>query len=330
MPPTLTEQTLNDPVTRHMRRDFAQLRVGQTVAEALASVRAGPSPGRIIYFYVTDADGRLQGVVPTRRLLLNSPETPVAALMVTQVIAIPQSATVLEACEFFMLHKLLAFPVVDDERRMIGLVDVDLYTEELSDLDRREGNDELFQLIGVHLTVAQQGRPVQAFRSRFPWLLCNIGGGVLAALLAGFYEHELQKVVALALFIPVVLALAESVSIQSVSLTLQFLRGQRPSWSAMAPRAGAELATGLLLGAACGALVALVALVWIANLGVVVCLLIGIGGGVACAALLGLTVPYALHVLQRDPHLAAGPIALAASDMVTLLIYFNLARWLLG
>src|SRR5206468_4228678 len=123
------------------------------------------------------------------------------------VIAIPQTATVLEACEFFTLHRLLAFPVVDGEKRMIGLVDVDLYTEELTDLDRREGNDELFQLIGVHVTTAQQGNPLMAFRQRFPWLLCNIAAGVAAALLAGLYEHELQKVVALALFIPVVLAL---------------------------------------------------------------------------------------------------------------------------
>jgi magnesium transporter len=236
----------------------------------------------------------------------------------------------LDACEFFTLHRLLAFPVVDDEDRMLGLVDVDLYTEELADLDRRTGSDELFQLIGVHLTSAQQAKPLLSFGRRFPWLLCNIVAGVLAAMLAHVFEHELQQVVALALFIPVVLALAESVSIQSVSLTLQLLRGQRPAWSAMAPKAGSELITGLLLGAAAGLVVGAVALVWLGNASVAVCLLGGIAGGVSAAAVLGLTVPYILHLIRRDPHVAAGPIALASADMVTLVIYFNLARWILS
>src|SRR5439155_6767696 len=141
--------------------------------------------------------------------------------------------------------------------------------------------------------------------------------------------HELQKVVALALFIPVVLALAESVSIQSVSLTLQTLRGQRPTWAAMLPKVGRELLTGGMLGTACGALVGLVALAWLTQIGVAVCVLGGIGGGVAAAAVLGLTVPYVLRLVRRDPGVAAGPIALAATDLVTLLVYFNLARWLL-
>src|SRR5207253_277579 len=118
-------------------------------------------------------------------------------------------------------HKLLAFPIVDDEWRMIGLVDVDLYTQELSDLDRRDDSDTLFQLIGVHLSEAQQKSPLTSFGKRFPWLLANVGGGIVAAILAGVYEHELETAVALALFIPVVLALAESVCIQSVSLALQ-------------------------------------------------------------------------------------------------------------
>ena len=71
-------------------------------------------------------------------------------------------------------------------------------------------------------------------------------------------------------------------------------------------------------------------MVWLRELRVGLCVLGGIGGGVAAAAVLGLTVPYLLHLLQRDPGVAAGPIALAMTDMVTLFIYFNLARWLLG
>lgn len=324
------ENKLNEPVTQHMQTGFARLSINQTIGEALDAIRQRPPEGRIIYFYVVDDENRLKGVVPTRRLLLNSPDTPVGDIMVREVIVIPSAATVLEACEFFMFHRLLAFPVVDEERRLLGLVDVELYTDELSDLDRREGNDDLFQLIGVHLTDAQQAAPLTAFRSRFPWLLANIAGGLLAAFLSGIFEAELQKVVALALFIPVVLALAESVSIQSVSLALQALRGKQPTIPVILKKLRSEVVTGLFLGAASGVAVGIVALWWLGQIRVVVCLLGGIAGGVTCAAVIGAAMPNVLRYFQREPQVAAGPIALASTDMVTLLIYFTLARWLLG
>jgi magnesium transporter len=314
-----------------MRRDFTTVSADQTVGEALAAVRERPNEGRIIYFYVVDRDGRLCGVVPTRRLLLSPPERPVADVMVRQVIAVPASATVLDACEFFTLHRLLAFPVVDDDRRLLGVVDVDLYTEEMSDIERREDTDDLFQLIGVQLTEAQRDSPLASFRRRFPWLLCNIAAGLLAAFLSGVYRAELSWGDAvLALFIPVVLALAESVTIQSVSLALQTLHGRRPAWRALLPRVGRELAVGLLLGGACGLTVGAAALAWLGQARVALCLLGGIAGGVACAAAAGLAAPHLLRLLRLDPRVAAGPLALAAADVATLLLYFNLARWLLA
>src|SRR5437868_5916192 len=127
----MMEIDLNDPVTRHLRRDFIHIDVNQTVAAALVGIRERQPEGRIIYFYVVDAVGRLLGVVPTRRLLLSAPETAIADIMVKQVIAIPHTATVLDACEFFTMHRLLAFPVVDDQRHVVGVIDVELYTQEL-------------------------------------------------------------------------------------------------------------------------------------------------------------------------------------------------------
>jgi len=321
---------LDDPIRRHMRTECAKLGVNQTVGQALASIREKPPEGRIVYFYVVDDQNRLQGVVPTRRLLLSPADTPIDQIMVRNAIAIPEEATVLDACEFFILHRLLAFPVVDQQRRLLGVVDVELYTDELSDLDESEGNDDLFQLIGVHLMDARQASPLGAFRNRFPWLLANIAGGIVAAFLAGLFEAELEKVVALALFIPVVLALAESVSIQSVSLALQALRGRQPTIRSILQKLRREAATGLFLGLASGLAVATVAMVWLGQWQVVVCLLGGIAGGVTCAAVIGVSMPNLIRLVHREPHVAAGPITLACTDMATLLIYFTLARWLLG
>jgi magnesium transporter len=329
MPDSSVQRQLNDLVTQHMRTDFARLRDTQTVGEALAAVREGQSEGRIIYFYVVDEENRLKGVVPTRRLLLSPLDTQVADIMIREAVALPKTATVLEACEFFVLHRLLAFPVVDEARRIIGMVDIELYTKEVSDLDRNAQSSDLFQLIGVHLAEAQHGTMWTAFRSRFPWLLANMTGGILAAFLSGLFEVELQQVVALAMFIPVVLALSESVSIQSVSLALQGLRGHRPTMRTALRKVRLELMTGLLLGVVSAAAVGLVAFLWLGHARLAMVLLGGIGASVACSAVIGVAMPNALRLMHRNPQVAAGPIALALADMTTLLVYFNLARQLL-
>jgi magnesium transporter len=320
---------LNDPVTAHLHQDFARLHVTQTVGKALDELRAHPPLGRIIYLYVVDDVGVLCGVVPTRRLLLSQPTTPLADIMVRQVITLPAAATVLDACEFFIQHRLLAFPVVDGQRRVLGVVDVELYTEEIRDLNDARERDDVFQLAGIKLS-RRPGSILFAFRQRFPWLGCNLAAGILAAFLSGTYAAELNKVVALAFFIPVVLNLAESVSSQSVSLALQSLHGQRPRWRSLPSQLRRELLTGLLLGLGSGAVVAVTAVIWLRRGDVALSLIGGIAGGVAGAAVLGLAMPILLRMLHLEPRVAAGPIALAGADVITILIYFNLARWLVA
>jgi magnesium transporter len=324
-----SNEELNHPIANHLRKDFTTLWPEWTVAEAIEHMRGYPPSGRIIYFYVVNEQMRLVGVVPTRRLLLSAADKKISEIMIPHVIAIPADATVLEACEFFTMHRLLAFPVVESGI-LVGVVDVDLYTDELAGVGETPAEaDEVFQLIGVRLTRTQQEHPLSAFRGRFPWLLCNVAGGTIAAVLAGIYQSELNwNRAVLALFIPVVLALAESVAIQSVTLTLEGLRGVRPSRRDLFGRARYELATGLFLGAGTGVIVATLALLWHGFLALFLILLGGIAMGVTCAALCGLAIPYILRLLSRDPRVAAGPIALTCADVVTLLAYFNLARLL--
>jgi NhaA family Na+:H+ antiporter len=140
-----------------MRKGFTPLLVDQTVDEALCWLRRHPPPGRVIYFYVVDDDGRLEGVVPTRRLVLSPPGTTLSEIMVGKTVALPASATVLEACEFFIQHRLLAFPVVDNEGRLLGVVDIDLYTEELSRLDRATVVGRLVEPIVRFMQVESSG-----------------------------------------------------------------------------------------------------------------------------------------------------------------------------
>src|ERR1700719_1025783 len=131
MPETAGIPDFNSPVVEHARKDFPLLDAEMTVAEALDRIRREGIGERVIYFFAVDRGQRLAGVLPTRRLLTAPLETPLREIMVRRVIAVPASATILDACEFFVLYKFFAFPVVDDQRRVVGVVDVSLFAEEI-------------------------------------------------------------------------------------------------------------------------------------------------------------------------------------------------------
>src|SRR3954454_22377235 len=149
----------NDPIARHARVDQPLLKANMTVEEALGAVRRQGLGERIIYFYVVDEHDRLAGVLPTRRLLTASPDMTLRELMVTRVVAIPATATVLDACEFFVLYKFFAFPVVDEQKRVVGVVDVSLFAEEMLQAGDREQktpatvplSNDIFEALGFHI-----------------------------------------------------------------------------------------------------------------------------------------------------------------------------------
>ncbi|MEX0939061.1 MAG: magnesium transporter [Pirellulales bacterium] len=321
---------LNQSALEHIRTDFVRISAHQTIGEALAQVQREGKAQRIVYFYVVDDEDRLIGVVPTRRLLLNPPDTRIEDVMVHKVVALPESATVLEACEFFIMHRLLALPVVDSERRIIGVIDVELYASEISDVTRYEESEDVFQLIGVRLAQVQQAHLPTAFARRFPWLLCNIAGGLLCAFITSLFQDVLDKVLVLALFIPVVLALAESMSIQSLTLSLQMQHGTRVNFSSLFRSLVREVPIGALIGIASGCLVGGVALFWQGIPAVALSILLSMAFSIVTAAALGILIPGILGLLQRDPKVASGPVVLALADTATLCYYFGFATWWLA
>jgi len=320
---------LHQPVLAVARKDAAILPEEFTVQQALDAIRQRGVGEKIVYFYVVDADERLAGVLPTRQLLTAPLERRLSELMIRRVVAIPDTATVLEACEAFVLHRFLALPVVDESRKIVGVVDVGLLTEEAFDIAEREQTNALFESIGFRVSQVHGVSPLRAFRFRFPWLLATIGSGTLCALLASVYAVTLAKSIVLAFFLALVLGLGESVSIQSMTVTIQALRAARPSFGWYVRAFRREAGTALLLGAGCGTVVGLIVWLWrgtgLAGFAIGTSILLAL-----CAAcFFGLSVPAALHALRLDPKIAAGPVTLAFTDIFTLLFYFSLAALLL-
>lgn len=313
---------LHDSVLDHIQKEVVRLTADQTVSDALDALRRHGQSQDIVYIYVVDDEGRLTGVVPTRALLASPLERSLREILRRDVVAIPDWATVLVAAEYFVTQRFLAFPVVSSGGQLVGQVDVKVFTDEVVGHAKRSF-DDIFQIIGVHAT---QGRTVWlGFRDRFPWLLTNIGGGLLCAILVSRYEQLLDAAVVLAVFMPLVLALAESVSMQSATLTLHGLHSGGVTWGLLGPAMRREFSVAALLGLGCGVMVGGIAWAWKGD----DALAFVLGGAIACAmvtaAILGLLLPTLLHAARRDPKIAAGPIVLACADVCALLLYFNLA-----
>jgi magnesium transporter len=325
----------DSPVIEHARKDFPLLNAEMRVAEALAQIRREGLGERVIYFYAVDSEKRLVGVLPTRRLLTASLDTSLREIMVQRVVAIPAKATVLDACEFFVLYKFFAFPVVDEKRRIVGMIDVNLFAEEILQAGDREERgrpvvavrDDIFEALGFHLEQVHGASPSRVFRYRFPWLLVTVTAGTACALLAGLFERTLADSLVIAFFLTLVLGLNESVSTQSMSVTIQALRSVPVTWRWFSTALRREFLTAVLLGLGCGMLVGLVVWVWRSDARSAFV----IGGSIALSlmssCLIGLGVPSLLHRLKLDPKIAAGPVALGLADIFALLIYFTSA-WL--
>ena len=154
-------------------------------------------------------------------------------------------------------------------------------------------------------------------------------GGTLSAILAGYFEATLAHSLVLAFFLTMVLGLNESVSTQSMSMTIHALRSVSVTWQWLATAFRREVMTAFLLGVACRSVVGAIVCIWRTDLrGAFV-----IGGSIALslvtACAFGLGVPSLLHRFKLDPKIAAGPVTLALADFFALMIYFTSARLVL-
>lgn len=319
----------NALVTTHMRSDVFTVDIDSSVQDLLTKLASTGASQGILYAYVIDSQGRLRGVIAPEELITASPDTLIRKLMTRRVITISASASIVEASEYFYRYKYLAFPVVDQAGVLLGIVDIDYYADAMRSVGDLHDENQIFQLIGVHLHQVRRKSLTLAMTERFPWLLCNIVGGLMAAFLSGVYEAELEKAVALALFIPIVLALAESIAIQSVTLSLSTIRDAPVTWGLLFRRLWRETRIGVLLGASSAAIVGLICYLWLGQIIVMICAMGAIVVGMVAAACVGVAVPNIVTMFPRIPRVAAGPITLACADLITIFVYFSIARQLL-
>jgi magnesium transporter len=318
---------LDDPISGYWSYEFVTLRQDCTTAEAIEQLRSRPLSDKIMYLYVVNEQSQLTGVVPVRRLITADPAARMETVMIRPVQSISSQSTLRQACELFVRHRFLALPVVDAENHILGVVDVTVFSQGAVTLQQHQQVENLFQLIGMHMITGQKTTPWASFKDRFPWLLCNMASGLLCAWIAWRYEGLVRQVAMLAMFIPLVLAMGESVSMQAMTLTLHYLAHGRLSWRRAWKMTLAELATAAMLGLACAAILIAVAMVWCGQPIRVLAIGCSLLLAILTACLVGMAIPTGIRLFRVDPKVAAGPIVLALTDVMTLVYYFGLISW---
>jgi magnesium transporter len=327
---SVSRHDLTQPVTAAMAAVNTAVHVDDTAGKAIATLRGRTIDSPILYVYAVDSDDRLCGTVPIRALLLSPPETPIRAIMSPRLVTLCHDETVGDALATFATMRLLALPVVDGEGRLLGTVDVQVWADGTFEYSEARRAEQLFQMLGVHVEQARSNSALRGFRDRMPWLFCNIAGGLCCAAIGLAFTETLKAAVAVALFLPLVLTLAESVSMQSLSLVLQVLGdGATIDRKQLARRLSTEASTSLLLGLACGGVVATVSLLWEAPPGLPMALFLAIVVSMAYAAGVGALIPPLGRAFKVKTSVAAGPLALAFADLGATVIYLAVATAIL-
>lgn len=308
-----------------LSRDFTAVGVEDTVAEALEKIRANPGTGEIFYCYACDVDGRLVGVVPLRKLIRAAPTERIASLMFTRVVKLPVDASDAVVEDFFVTYRFLAFPVVDADGRIVGVVEMNQFVDAFSDtlFDEVEGRvrDEVYRFVGLPEGELQERRPVRLALKRFPWLLVNIAGGFLAATTTRLFEHTVAELVVVSAFIPMVLVLSESLGVQTTAVAVSMVAHGGEVDRKVVVR---EVVAASLAGLMAATVVALLGRIYSPGLGFPLALFVSVALSATLASCLGGILPFLFKRLKVDPHLASAPLVLAVADNITLLTYFGL------
>jgi magnesium transporter len=323
----MTHNDLSRPVKDFAAPIHTTLHQDQTIEEALISLRRRKIDDKIIYFYVVDDEGRLQGIVPTRQLLIKEPHLSIKEIMGHSVVRLREEQTLEEAMELLSSHQLLALPVVDSKQRLKGVIDVQLYLEESIDIADARHCTDVFQILGLTLEMGKRKSPWKSYRIRMPWILCNMAGGIACAVISFLFQDVLAKVLLLAMFIPLILTLSESIAMQSMTQSLHLVRQPNISWRRVFHRIFIEGKMVILLALTSGIAVGLISLLWGSGMGPSTTIAIALFVSISVSASVGASIPLVLHARSLDPKVASGPVVLMFADVITTSIYLTLATW---
>ncbi len=311
-----------------MGKEFATCDDRQTAGEATAGLRLMDEDDleATHFVFVLDDQGLLVGRLPLVRLLISDPVTSVTEVMEPDPLYVDVDLDQEEVAGFFQTHDLISLPVVDQGKRMVGLITAD----DVLDVMEEEATEDFSLLAGVSKKEFGEQSSFRVARSRLPWLLGALVGQLGAVLVMSHFEQSIESMVALTFYIPMIMATAGNIGIQTSSVVVRGLATGEVDFYHLGRHLLRELGTAVLTGAAVAAFIYLIS--WLVsgdpNLSFVLSLSMLLV--VLFAAMAGSGIPLLLHRVGIDPAVATGPFITTANDIVSMVIYLGLASLLLS
>ncbi|MGE4158266.1 MAG: magnesium transporter [Planctomycetota bacterium] len=312
-----------------MTPDCIRLPQGFTAEEALGAVRNSLDAEMVSYIYVLDAQGCLQGVVSLRGLLMARPHETLSQIMTRDFIAAHVDDDREKVTEMARRYNFVALPVVDGMGRLKGIITVD----DILDVMEEEASEDMFRLAGTGMGNPTLEPSLARVMKRLPFLAITLGGGSASAWILSQYQDQLTSLAQLSFFIPMVIGMAGNVGVQSSTVVVRGLATGEITDRRFLKVMGHELSVALWLALAF-CTVSMVAVYglhdrlhvaaefsWVVGL--------GMASGILMAAISGTFIPLSCAKLGVDPALAAGPFVTTINDITGVLVYLQVARWLM-
>ena len=312
-----------------MTIEFVKLRGGMTVDVAMKQIkRTGMDKETIYTCYVIDGQRKLIGVVPLRTLICAKDEELVQDLMEEDVVSVHTTDDQEEVAQIFKKYNWMALPVTDLENRLVGIITVD----DIVDVIDEETTEDMEKMAALLPSDEEYLKtPVTKLaRNRIVWLCVLMISGTLSSAIISGYDAILSQAVQLAAFIPVLTGTGGNAGSQT-SATI--IRGM--SLGDIRPRdilrvMGKEIQVGMICGVLLAALNYVKQTIFSPSTEIMVDLTVSVSMGVVVvvAKAMGCVLPIGAKVCKLDPAIMAGPLITTVVDAVALVIFFNVAQWL--
>jgi len=312
-----------------MTTDFACAKEEMSVEEALRNLRKTAKGLEMVYYvYVVNKEDKLVGVVSLKELILAEPGEKINEIMHTNLITIPVDMDQEQVARELAKYDFLALPVVDNSKRIKGIITVD----DIIDVIKEENTEDMYKFgaAGGHTEEYISAKPSSIAKHRVTWLLILVVTGFISGGILENFSFALKRVIALSFFIPLLMDSAGNAGTQAATVMVRGLAVGEIRIGDIWRVARKELAVGTMLGIVLGALALARALVL--QKSPLLGLTVGISmlATVTVSTCLGSILPLICKRLGADPAIVSGPLITTVVDITSLLIYFEIARYLLG
>lgn len=281
---------------------------------------------RVHSIYVVDDDNRLKGRLSLKDLLTTSTKTPISEVYIKKVDYVRVNTSNTEVARIMQKYDLEAIPVVDEMGRLVGRITID----DIVDVIKEEADKDYQLAAGISQDVEADDSILDLTRARLPWLVLALFGGFISVEMLSLFEGAMKEHYKLFFFTPLIAAMAGNVGVQSSAIIVQGLANQSISGSII-NRLLKEISLSLLNGIILAAILFLGSHFLLGvelKIGVIVT--IALVSVIITASLIGTSIPLILDKFGIDPALATGPFITTSNDICGILIYFSIARMILG